>query len=76
MRRRGQAATYAWAAVLVLALALTACGRKGDLRPPPGEEEHYTYPQVYPAPDSVVPGGEATEESPESATEGEETAAP
>jgi predicted small lipoprotein YifL len=41
--------------LLVLALALGACGRKGDLRPPDGEEDAYTGLGVYPAPQSVVP---------------------
>jgi predicted small lipoprotein YifL len=32
--------------VLALALPLTACGKRGPLQPPPGEESHY--PQKYP----------------------------
>lgn len=65
--------------LLVLALALTlalgGCGRKGDLRPPEGEEDAYSGLGVYPAPESVVPQeGEATavpadEEDPESGPE-------
>ena len=43
------------ALLLVLALALGACGRKGDLRAPEGEEDAYTGLGVYPAPESVVP---------------------
>jgi predicted small lipoprotein YifL len=43
------------AVFLVLALVLGACGRKGDLHPPDGEESSYTGPGTYPAPDSVVP---------------------
>ena len=43
------------ALLLVLALALGACGRKGDLRAPEGEENAYTGLGTYPAPDSVVP---------------------
>ncbi len=43
------------ALLLVLALALGACGRKGDLYPPEGEEYRYTGTGTYPAPDSVVP---------------------
>ena len=43
------------ALLLVLALALGACGRKGDLYPPEGEEAIYTGTGTYPAPDSVVP---------------------
>jgi predicted small lipoprotein YifL len=40
---------------LILVLALGACGRKGDLRAPEGEENAYTGLGTYPAPDSVVP---------------------
>lgn len=43
------------ALLLVLALALGACGRKGDLRAPEGEEDAYTGLGTYPAPESVVP---------------------
>lgn len=64
------------ALLLLLALALSACGRKGDLYPPEGEEDAYTGTGIYPAPDSVVPQeGEAAtvpadEEDPESGEEG------
>ncbi len=43
------------ALLLILALALGACGRKGELRAPEGEEDAYTGLGTYPAPDSVVP---------------------
>ncbi len=43
------------ALLMALALALAGCGRKGDLRPPEGEESAYGYPQAYPAPESVLP---------------------
>jgi len=60
-------------ALLAMALALGGCGRKGDLRPPEGEESAYTGLGVYPAPDSVVPpaGGAAPapEDAPEKAPE-------
>ena len=48
-----------WSVVILLglAMALGACGRKGDLRPPDGQEDAYFGPGVYPAPDSVVPPG-------------------
>jgi len=36
------------ALILVVALALAACGRKGDLRPPPGDEDS-PYPRAYPS---------------------------
>ena len=70
------------ALLVVLALALSACGRKGDLRPPDGEEDAYTGLGVYPAPDSVVPPGgqsgddsSAVPEDEESSESGEEGAA-
>lgn len=48
---------------LPLAFGLTACGKKGSPKPPEGQEADYTYPQAYPRPTTVVPGGE--EERPE-----------
>jgi predicted small lipoprotein YifL len=53
-------------AVLLLfaALALAACGKKADLRAPDGEAAAYTYPQPYPSPRSVVPGGETAGDYP------------
>lgn len=44
--------------LLLAALALSACGKKAELRPPDGEGAAYTHPEPYPAPRSVVPGGE------------------
>lgn len=38
-------------------LLLAGCGKKGGLRPPPGEEGKYSYPRRYPAPKSVLPQG-------------------
>ena len=35
---------------------LAACGKKGDLAPPEGEEDLYSYPRSYPKPSSQVPG--------------------
>jgi predicted small lipoprotein YifL len=35
------------AVVLCFGLALAACGKKGDPKPPPGEPN--TYPRVYPS---------------------------
>ena len=73
----GRFARMTVALVLALGLALSACGRKGSLHPPEGEEGAYTGPGVYPAPESVVPqGGEASavpadeEEPEESGAEG------
>lgn len=40
-----------------LALALAACGKRGSVYPPEGQEEAYTYPSTYPAPETLVPGG-------------------
>lgn len=40
-----------------LTLALSACGKQGNLYPPEGQEEAYTYPSTYPAPETLVPGG-------------------
>jgi predicted small lipoprotein YifL len=36
------------ALVLIVALTLAACGRKGDLRPAP-EDENSPYPRAYPS---------------------------
>ncbi len=41
--------------LLVVALALGGCGRKGNLRAPEGEEDAYTGLGTHPAPESVVP---------------------
>ncbi len=46
---------------LLLAGALSGCGKKGAPAPPEGEESSYTYPQTYPNPASVLPGTEAEE---------------
>ncbi len=37
------------------AALLAACGRKSTIIPPKAEAERYTYPQTYPAPETVVP---------------------
>ena len=55
--------------LLVLALALGACGRKGDLRAPEGEENAYTGLGTYPAPESVVPQEGETSAVPEAEDE-------
>ena len=36
---------------------LAACGRKGSISKPEGEEASYTYPRTYPDPAGVVPSG-------------------
>lgn len=41
--------------VLLAAVGLGACGKKGDVRAPDGEKNAYIYPQAYPAPSSVIP---------------------
>ena len=46
---------------LLLAGALSGCGKKGAPRPPEGEESSYTYPGIYPNPASVLPETEAEE---------------
>ncbi len=51
----GPCARISAALLLVLVFALGACGRKGELHAPKGEESTYTGQGVYPAPDSVVP---------------------
>ena len=40
---------------LLLAGALSGCGKASSPRPPEGEESSYTYPRVYPKPASVLP---------------------
>ncbi|HEU0215187.1 MAG TPA: lipoprotein [Stellaceae bacterium] len=35
------------ALVLLVTVALTGCGRKGNPQPPPGEQNHY--PRTYPS---------------------------
>jgi hypothetical protein len=57
-------------AVLVLAAlaaGLAACGKRGPLKPPAGQESGYTYPRAYPAPKGVLPAraGPAEEEDTE-----------
>ncbi len=46
---------------LLLAGALSGCGKKGPPKPPEGEESSYTFPGTYPHPASVLPGTEAEE---------------
>ena len=60
--------------LIALALALGACGRKGALKPPEGEEDTYTYSHTYPAPETVVP--ETSEEIEEGSFESEEITKP
>lgn len=62
-----QPRTLTLAALLALAVALAACGKKGDLRPPDGEDAAYTYPKFYPDPKTVEgePGAPASREEAE-----------
>lgn len=56
-----RASRLGWTAVLGLvavAVGLSACGKRGSLEPPTGEEKAYSYPLFYPAPDTVVPSAE------------------
>ncbi len=46
------------AAVLALAVALGACGKRGSLRAPDDATEAYTYPRQYPKPETVLPKGD------------------
>ena len=46
---------------LLLAGALSGCGKKGPPGPPEGEESSYTFPGPYPHTASVLPGTEAEE---------------
>ncbi len=48
-------AALALVLVLGLAVALGACGRKADLRPPDERAEEYVFPRTNPAPSSVLP---------------------
>ena len=41
--------------ILPLLLVLTACGVKGRPEPSEAEAGSYSYPQTYPAPETVVP---------------------
>ena len=43
-----------------LLATLAACGKKSGLDPPDGATVNYTYPQVYPVPDSVLPSDTET----------------
>lgn len=62
MRRPGLPPLLALGLALPL-LVLAGCGKLGDLRPPEGEYEAYTWPKQYPAPRTVVPA-EVTPEEP------------
>jgi len=53
------------ALLLVLAVTLGACGRKGGLRPPDDEKDAYTGLGVYPAPETVVPPEDESSAAPD-----------
>ncbi len=40
------------------ALLPAACGRKGPIETPKGQEDRYIYPRTYPNPGTVVPGAQ------------------
>ena len=42
-------------AVVLIAGGTAACGKRGGLKAPEGEEGRYTYPSNYPDPASVLP---------------------
>ncbi len=71
-RRHSHSARTALCLLLIAAAALGACGKKGPLRAPEGEESRYTYPRFYPAPAAgtvttgrtAQPPGEVEEEPP------------
>lgn len=46
-RGRASGRALSAAALIVLALALAGCGKRGDPQPPPGEPS--TYPRIYPS---------------------------
>jgi len=50
--RRG---LYLAALCAALFAAVAACGKRGDLKAPKGEEAAYTWPQAYPNPATVRP---------------------
>lgn len=43
------------ALALVVASGLAACGKRADLRPPEEAAAAYTWPEVYPKPETVLP---------------------
>ncbi len=51
------------AAAVALLGGLAACGKKGSLRAPEENAADYTYPNVYPPPESVLPRESAEEEA-------------
>ena len=53
--RRHQPVLVILVVMTALALALSACGRKGSPKPPEGRESVYTYPNAYPATETVGP---------------------
>ena len=48
---------------VVVALALSGCGKRGKLEAPEGEESRFTYPRFYPPPASVNPQATETRDS-------------
>lgn len=47
-------------AVVAVAIALAACGKRNPPSPPKDRRAEYTYPRFYPAPATVLPAGADT----------------
>lgn len=69
MRRPAARSARTALCLLLAAAALGACGKKGPLRAPEGEESRYTYPRFYPAP---TPGTVTTGPAPRPPAETEQ----
>ena len=56
MRDRSLARSLLGAGLLImLVLAVGACGKRGAPKPPEGQEDAYTYPRFYPGPSKRLP---------------------
>ncbi len=59
-------------ALAVIAPALVACGKRSAPKAPAGQESEYSYPRLYPAPESVLPKGASAAEEEAAEAEAEE----